>query len=98
MGNYSWKDTVLPRSSCTFYILTYFIKWVATSGTDGSMNELQIAQEVLFSFMICSLYKNRLGKLSCTIFRVNTTHNTKMAKTSWHIVQYVTFLFEIFLL
>ena len=29
------KDTVCPRSSDPFYIVTYCIKWVTTSWTDG---------------------------------------------------------------
>ena len=30
------KATVRPRSSDPFYIVTYYIKWVTTSWTDGT--------------------------------------------------------------
>ena len=32
-------DTVCPRSSDQFYIVTYYMKWVTTSWTDGICHE-----------------------------------------------------------
>ena len=34
-----WQSTVCPRSSDPFYIVTYYIKWVTTSWTDGSCSQ-----------------------------------------------------------
>ena len=35
-GRAELKDTVFPRSSDLFYIVTCYIKWVTTSWTDGT--------------------------------------------------------------
>ena len=41
----SQYDTMCPRSSYPFYILTYFMKWVTTSWTDGTYT-LKILSEL----------------------------------------------------
>ena len=35
-----WANTICPRSSAPFYIVTYYMKWVATSWTDGISKEI----------------------------------------------------------
>ena len=42
------KLTVCPRSSDPFYIVTYYIKWVSTSWTDGCA---RIEQSLLFALI-----------------------------------------------
>ena len=37
VGNFS--DTLCPKSSDPFYIVTYYIKWVTTHWTDGTVAE-----------------------------------------------------------
>ena len=36
-----WTVTVCPRSNDPFYIVTYYIKWVTTSWTDGILNAVR---------------------------------------------------------
>ena len=38
--------TVYPRSSYPFYIVTYYIKWVTTSWTDGILNLVRLSNNL----------------------------------------------------
>ena len=48
-----WHSTVCPRSGDPFYVVTYYIKWVTTSWTDGTIALLQIILklDILYAFI-----------------------------------------------
>ena len=45
------SSTLGPRSSEQFYIVTYYIKCVTTSGTDGSRGETKADAEIIMSIV-----------------------------------------------
>ena len=44
-GVWPRKDTVCPRSSDPFYVVTYYIKWVTTSWTDGQYTYIPVSTQ-----------------------------------------------------
>ena len=66
--------TVCPRSSCPFYMVTYYMKWVATSWTYGmivfSMNKFGILRVSFCSFLtkftLLKSFQTWVEKKGCT--------------------------------
>ena len=64
---------VCPRSSDPFYIVTYYIKWVTSSGTHNKVNPLKLNVFILATNMHSNIYYkivvlNLFSSVSCNIF------------------------------